>query len=381
MLRAAREQGALSLEEVEAQTRIRVKFLEALESGDLSVLPSPAHAKGFLRNYAQFLRLDANAIVAQFSVLTGTATLGVTTTTAPSAFPPPDAVASQGSVGPAFDQDTAQPPAAPPVPTPYPPPTSTGRTRSTYVPPAQRVGPAVPSGVPAQPAQRNFPTPPYGVGIPAMQPQVVQPERPSTPLRRVLQNNLIVGGVLAVVMIAIVWWAVATLGSIGSEQLAPTPDATRLAVVSSGTETPSAPAPLGSTSTLSIGGGTVAIPLDRVLLSITVTGRTWAKIVVDGSVAFEGQLVPGSVVQYQGNTSILLRAGDGSALSVNYNGQDLGVLGGAGEVVERIFTPSGQITPTITPTLTPTNTSVPSPTPRESPTPTPRGTDTPTPKP
>jgi cytoskeletal protein RodZ len=67
MLRQAREQRALTFDEVETQTRIRVKFLQALESGDLSLLPSLAHARGFLRNYAQFLHLDANAIIAQLA--------------------------------------------------------------------------------------------------------------------------------------------------------------------------------------------------------------------------------------------------------------------------------------------------------------------------
>ena len=52
MLRQARESQALSLEEVEAQTRIRVKYLQALETGDFSVLPSITHARGFLRQMA-----------------------------------------------------------------------------------------------------------------------------------------------------------------------------------------------------------------------------------------------------------------------------------------------------------------------------------------
>src|SRR5574341_54293 len=81
LLRQTRESRALSLEEAEEQTRIRVKFLQALESGDLSLLPSITHARGFLRNYAQFLRLDADAIVAHFGELTGSASGGVTTYT------------------------------------------------------------------------------------------------------------------------------------------------------------------------------------------------------------------------------------------------------------------------------------------------------------
>ena len=204
-----------------------------------------------------------------------------------------------------------------------------------------------------------------------MQPQVIQPERPSTPVHRLLQSNLFVGGVLLVAMVAIVWWAVSSLSAITSQQFATTPDSTNLVSGSNGSAQPASVAPIGTASPSPLFGGG-ASPLDRVLLNITVTQRTWARITVDGTVAFEGQLIPGSVVQYQGVTSVVLRAGNAAGLSVNYNGQDLGPLGREGEVVERTFTTSGQITPTPTLTPTPTNTFVPSPTPRGTQTPTPR---------
>ena len=66
LLREAREARGHSLEDVEKATRIRVKYLEALESGDFGVLPSATQARGFLRNYAQFLGLDAEAVLARY---------------------------------------------------------------------------------------------------------------------------------------------------------------------------------------------------------------------------------------------------------------------------------------------------------------------------
>ena len=83
LLQVAREEQALSLQEVAAQTRIRVKFLEALEDGDISILPSTTHARGFLRNYAQFLRLDVNAVIDHFSAATDTTPTGITQVTTP----------------------------------------------------------------------------------------------------------------------------------------------------------------------------------------------------------------------------------------------------------------------------------------------------------
>ncbi len=48
----------LTLEKVFESTRIRVQYLQALEEDDLSVMPSPVQARGYLRNYAEFLGLD-----------------------------------------------------------------------------------------------------------------------------------------------------------------------------------------------------------------------------------------------------------------------------------------------------------------------------------
>jgi cytoskeleton protein RodZ len=57
-LKAAREEQRLTLEKVFESTRIRVQYLKALEEDDLSVMPSPVQARGYLRNYAEFLGLD-----------------------------------------------------------------------------------------------------------------------------------------------------------------------------------------------------------------------------------------------------------------------------------------------------------------------------------
>ncbi len=57
-LKAAREDQRLTIEKVFEATRIRVQYLQALEDDDLSVMPSPVQARGYLRNYAEFLGLD-----------------------------------------------------------------------------------------------------------------------------------------------------------------------------------------------------------------------------------------------------------------------------------------------------------------------------------
>jgi cytoskeleton protein RodZ len=66
-LRAAREHRKLGLADVERATRIRTKYLQALEDERWEVLPGTAYVKGFLRTYADFLGLDASQFVEEFN--------------------------------------------------------------------------------------------------------------------------------------------------------------------------------------------------------------------------------------------------------------------------------------------------------------------------
>jgi cytoskeleton protein RodZ len=66
-LRTAREHRQLDLPAVERETRIRTKYLAALEEERFDTLPAPAYAKGFLRTYADFLGLDGQRFVDEFN--------------------------------------------------------------------------------------------------------------------------------------------------------------------------------------------------------------------------------------------------------------------------------------------------------------------------
>jgi len=67
-LKKAREYRNLTFEKVEEATRIRAQYLQALEADDFSVLPSPIQARGFLRNYAQYLDLDIDQVIEELRV-------------------------------------------------------------------------------------------------------------------------------------------------------------------------------------------------------------------------------------------------------------------------------------------------------------------------
>jgi cytoskeletal protein RodZ len=67
VLREARERQRLELGEVEQETRIRERYLAALEEERFELLPARAYAKGFLRVYADFLGLDGRLFVDEFN--------------------------------------------------------------------------------------------------------------------------------------------------------------------------------------------------------------------------------------------------------------------------------------------------------------------------
>ncbi len=66
LLKDERVRHGLSLEEVSASLRIRRILLEAIEEGDLSALPGPTYAIGFVRGYAEYLSLDGEELVRRF---------------------------------------------------------------------------------------------------------------------------------------------------------------------------------------------------------------------------------------------------------------------------------------------------------------------------
>jgi hypothetical protein len=66
-LRQARQHRGLELADVERETRIRVKYLAALEDERFDVLPGVAYVRGFLRTYSEFLGLDGNLYIDRYN--------------------------------------------------------------------------------------------------------------------------------------------------------------------------------------------------------------------------------------------------------------------------------------------------------------------------
>ena len=65
-LRKARTERGVELSEVERATKIRAKFLEAMEEDRWGALPAPVYARGFLDIYARYLGLDREALLNEY---------------------------------------------------------------------------------------------------------------------------------------------------------------------------------------------------------------------------------------------------------------------------------------------------------------------------
>src|ERR1700740_2083566 len=65
-LREARMRAQIDINEVETRTKIRAKYLRAIENEEWDLLPGPVYAKSFLRTYSDYLGLDSRMLTDEF---------------------------------------------------------------------------------------------------------------------------------------------------------------------------------------------------------------------------------------------------------------------------------------------------------------------------
>lgn len=253
-LSAARKSKGISLEMAEEATKIRVRFLEALENEEFNILPGRVYAKAFLRSYARFLGLDDAALAQEFDAVWAEPE-------------PPVRLRRSGKVRSS---------------------TNWGRYANLVL---------VTAVIGLLLAFNSI----YKVvfSIPAeRRPAVVQQDERRPPAGQPQAKNP---------------------ASVVLENLQPP--------VQQPQETqPGEPA-----------GGEV-FPAQGVTVTLeAVGGRCWVRLVADGKTAFEGMLEKGAVRSFKAEKKIELRLGNAGAVMVSCNGQNLGNLGGVGEVVTREF--------------------------------------------
>jgi cytoskeletal protein RodZ len=63
LLRKAREQRGYTLDDIQDSTKIRKRYLEAIETGDYKVLPGSFYVRAFVKTYAETVGLDAEEVL------------------------------------------------------------------------------------------------------------------------------------------------------------------------------------------------------------------------------------------------------------------------------------------------------------------------------
>ncbi len=288
-LRQAREARDLTLDQAERQIRIRAKYLAALEQGNYSALPTGVQARGFLRNYARFLGLDADLMVSRY-----------------------DAALQGGR--------------------------RRGR-RSEPRPVERKTSSAAPmlSETPSR--------------LPSVVPTTAE-EQERRKLRSWLTTALIAlvalilfGGLLVVASQGLQSFLAqnnpgGVILSPLPRDITPTPVAT---VTLAATATAIRPSPLpnpNAAPATTAAAGAVAVQLQ-------ILERTWLRVIVDGAVAYMGSAAPDTMLQYRGN-SVNVRVANAVGVHAVVNGLDMGVLGARGQIIDQTYTASGTIQATAT---------------------------------
>lgn len=295
LLREAREKKEVSLAEVETATKIRQKYLVALEEGDYEKLPPGVYVRGFLRRLADYLDLDAEELIALYGQ-------GV----------PHEAV---------------------PSPIPF---LSQPLTRSRRVTPDLLIGIVLflAVGVLGAWVFREYVLPLAQV-TPTPTPTPAAETPTSSPTEITVEVRTVEASV---------------------EPLTPEPtaEATATSPPPTSTATP-IPAPTGTPQPTPTSPPT-RTPTPRgtpspegITLQVEVTERAWLEVVVDGQATFEGILDQGATRTWRGREEIAMRSGNAGGVKVTVNGQSQGALGGRGEVVDREWRLVGERVVVITP--------------------------------
>lgn len=286
-LKQARENKELTLQDVEKQTRIRLKFLQAIEFGQFFIIDNPTQLRGFLRKYARTVGLDDIALLAAYE----------------------DAL--QG------ERKRSRRP---------------GRKLSTNTLPSDPK--PIPNNQPVRVERAGIDTARYANRL---------PETYQSGQRRSLQTIVLLGLAIGFVGL-IVGGVVLVLGEFGNRDDNSAPD-TLIQSINIGGSPASQPS---ITPTLAAQPTVIGTPVlaagQSLTVELTAEVRLWVQVEVDGGVLFEGLFRPGDGASYQPSDYITIRTTNAGGLTVRLNGQPF-VLGQGRQSITRTVSVSEGILP------------------------------------
>ena len=490
-LKTARYEKQLTLEKVFEATRIRVAYLRALELDDLSSMPSPVQARGYLRNYAEYLGLDLDQLLEEVrsSAPSSDEIIGPADSADQLDVQPPEPeldlsapTLSSPTADPEQETDSQPEPVGEEVTESLPdvtenlwqtwlnrvssviPKRTNPKTESQIVPVVDEIESEVQPDIPEfqspeietsdlQPSTQIFKE--IGAELRASREglslhlnevernthvkfhylealeQGAMDKLPSTvqtrgmlsnyasfldmdvdaillrfadalqarhremnprlakeagqpilanipPLRSFIAGDMVFGIGMAVLLVGFVIWGINRVVTLQNQReiqpTAPSISDVLLASPDASQFTPTATL-LPVESFVGEATPTIIIPTVNINVSVQVNlvavERTYMRVIVDGETVFEGRVVPGNVYFYEAEEQVEVLVGSGAAIRIAYNGRDLGLLGGFGQIVSNIYRADEVVTPTALPTVEATNTVPPTATSRPTNTPVP----------
>ena len=286
ILRETREARGQTVDEVAQVTRIRPRYLDALEEGRYDVLPTPVHVRGFLRNYAIHLGLEPDPLIARYN-------------------------ASRRAIQDIPLEQQVRP--------------DLGRTPT--MPPETLDAEVQDEPVFYRPLGASLQTPAW-----------------------FSSDILIGAFVVVVLLAFVAWaGARFVVPAISEARASETPLDEGTGTGTPQATSPAAAVVTQSTQTVAAVTIQPTIPpiVTSVGLELTIVERgTWLKVEVDGQVVQEGMTNEGDIFVWDGAELVKVLTGNGAGVDVTLNGQNLGRLGARGEVVEKIWGLAGEIEPT-----------------------------------
>ncbi len=293
VLRQERERQGLTVEDIGKRTSIRAQYIEAIEEEAYQVLPGEVYTKGFIRNYATLLGLDADACVHQYV----------------SENHPEQAAAMEAAQAVKEEEQT-----------------DFDNRKTSF---AQRDGEQRSMGE-AFPQEKKRSGSGFGMAVAAValvavlgggayfllgsdgngdpnaktqvQRQAVSSSKPEKTGEKPVQTE-----------------AKPSVPAVPSAQAASS-DTTSVK--------PQQPAPAASAVTAG----------SDVQITAKFTDRCWTRVESDGQTVYEGTVEPGKTMAWNGKERISITAGNAGALEITHNGKPLGRAGDVGQVVDKVFT-------------------------------------------
>jgi cytoskeletal protein RodZ len=263
-----REKQKLSIQDIEQGTSIRAVYIDALEKGEYDKLPGEVYAKGFIKNYGNFLELNGEDLVRQFIA-------EITPVVTESETPQTENLKSESEL--------------------------VAKTKIA----AKNISQTFQASV-----QNN---------------STEDSDSQKYIFAAVAGILLLIGGL---------FYGFSDSDSQPSEVVTvetQTVETQQVAPVEQ-------PKPVPAVETVTVASTPTPQPVNDVNLQATFSDDCWTRVVVDGAMVYEGMINAGQTFDWKGNENINVLLGNAGAVQIMKNGQNVGSLGAAGDVVERTFT-------------------------------------------